>query len=104
MKPNTRRIWIFVGLKAKEVGIVLAWIVGSASLLFGVWLFHFMVLHQGIGEAIGYVILNIILFALGCLACFLIFALLYALYKTIKKWIKSNWRKAGQIEKRTRKK
>jgi len=91
MKSHTRRIWIFIGLKAKEIGIVLAWIVGIGGIgTIIILLIHYICKNWTISVMI-----------FGCLL--IIFCLIMVFVDEIKKWIKRNWQRAGTIERKTRK-
>jgi len=104
MKPHTRRIWIFIGLKAKEIGIVLVWIVGSSAVLYVVFILNRYVLKMDVTGSILFIAVEIlILTMLGALTVGFFEDIYPATKKWIKKWIADNWRKADQIEKRTRK-
>jgi cytosine/uracil/thiamine/allantoin permease len=80
-------------LKLKEVGIVLAWIIGVCLVVWG--------MYKGVKWLESNNKMIYILYYLG----FLLGALIYAiLHVPFIYWLKSNWKKAGEIEERTRKK
>jgi len=104
MKPHTRRIWIFIGLKLKEIGIVLAWIIGVCAIIYGDYCLATLCSKEKdmiIVFTLLFIIGNLSLVLLGC-------ALIWTIIPWVKEkfvyWINNNWEKAGEIERETRRK
>ena len=85
------QVWVFLGLKAKEIGIVLLWII---CIILGVIILDLTFLSVVWGIAALYQYNHVIIYTIlfGVISLILVCP--------IRGWLKSNWKKAGKIAKK----